>query len=75
LRQLVAKTSEIVPKRGHWQVCYLGFARDGWTEAAQIYTNEILTEAPAGGNWQTVDMKLLDLNRVDADLHNWVRPA
>ncbi|MCP4421631.1 MAG: DUF234 domain-containing protein, partial [Chloroflexi bacterium] len=73
LRQLVAKTGEIMPKQGQWRVCYLGFAREGWTEAAQKYANEILTVEAAEGNWQVVEMRLLDLNQVDADLRDWVR--
>ena len=75
LRQLVAKTSEIVPKRGQWRVCYLGFARDGWTEAAHKYADEILSADTPKGNWQVTEMRLLDLNRIDADLRDWVRRA
>ena len=74
LRRLVAKTSEIVPKHGHWRVCYLGFARNGWTEAAHKYAHEILTTERQRGNWQVIEMKRLDLNQVDVDLHDWVRP-
>ncbi len=73
LRQLVEKTGEIVPKRGQWQVCYLGFSRGGWTEAAQKYADEISATELKEDNWQSVGMRLLNLNRVDADLHDWVR--
>ena len=75
LRQLVEKTGEIVPKRDQWQAFYLGFARDGWTEAAQMYAEEISTTEQKGRNWQVAGMSLLDLNRVDADLHDWTRRA
>ncbi len=73
LRQLVAKTSEIVPKRGKWQVFYLGFARDGWTDAAQTYADDLSATKMQEDNWHAVGMRLLDLNRVDTDLHDWVR--
>jgi AAA+ ATPase superfamily predicted ATPase len=73
LRQLVAKTTEIVPKRGQWRVCYLGFARDGWTEAAQQYANKISATELQEDNWRSAGMRLLDLNRIDTDLRDWVR--
>jgi AAA+ ATPase superfamily predicted ATPase len=74
LRALVDKTAEIVPKQGHWQVTYLGFARAGWTAAAEAFAKDVdsvLTEA--SGNWQVAGMTLLDLNQVDRDLRDWVR--
>ena len=61
LRQLVAKTDEIVPKQGQWQVCYLGFARDDWTQSAQAYADTLEAQ---GNNWRSVGMKLVDLNQV-----------
>lgn len=73
LRQLVAKTGEITPKHGQWRVYYLGFARDGWTEAAQRYADDLLASEMQEGNWRAAGMRLLDLNQVDADLHDWVR--
>ena len=73
LRQLIEKTGEIVPKRGQWRVYYLGFARDGWTQAAQDYAAEITNSVLTKGNWRSAGAKLLDLNRVDADLKEWVR--
>ena len=75
LRQLAAKTGKIAPKQGQWRVYYLGFARDGWTDAARRYAEEISAVTPKEGNWQVAGMTLLDLNRVDTDLHNWARRA
>ncbi len=75
LRQLTAKTDEIAPKRGQWRVYYLGFARNGWTDAAQRYANELAGTAPKEGNWRPAGIKLLDLPRIDADLHRWARRA
>lgn len=73
LHQLVDKTEEIAPKRGQWRVYYLGFARDGWTDAAQQYADELSAGETQAGHWRAAGMKLLDLSRVDADLHDWVR--
>jgi AAA+ ATPase superfamily predicted ATPase len=70
LRQLVDKTDEIVPKQGQWQVYYLGFARDGWTDAAHQYAE---TFKGNGKNWLSAGMTLVNLDRVDLDLHDWVR--
>jgi len=72
LRDLVAKSDEIIPKRGQWRVHYLGFARDGWTEAAHTYANELVIN---GKNWHAVGMTLVDLNQVDSDLRKWANPA
>lgn len=73
LRQLVEKTGEIVPKRGQWRVFYLGFARDGWTEASEEYAVEMSATEMQGDNWHVVGMRLLNLNQIDADLHDWIR--
>jgi AAA+ ATPase superfamily predicted ATPase len=74
LRDLVDKTGQIVPKQGQWRVLYLGFARAGWTDAAQAYAGSTGARAvPASANWQAAGMVLLDLSQVDADLHRWVR--
>ena len=73
LRQLVAKTGEIVPKHGQWRVYYLGFGRAGWTAAARQYAAEVSAENQQTHNWQVVGMQLVDLPQVDADLQQWVR--
>lgn len=74
LRDLIDKTEHIVPKRGQWQVSYLGFARAGWTATAQSYaTDADSLDVPANANWKPTGMKLLDLPQVDEDLTRWVR--
>lgn len=74
LRELVHKTGQIVPKQGQWRVLYLGFAREGWTDAAQTFagTASALT-VPEQANWQPAGMALFNLLQVDADLHRWAR--
>jgi len=72
MRELVAKTAQIVPKRGAWRVYYLGFARRGWTSGAQTFATEVsqgLLEK--GENWEAVGMRLLDLDQVDRDMGDW----
>jgi AAA+ ATPase superfamily predicted ATPase len=76
LRDLVGKTGQMVPKQGKWRVLYLGFAREGWTPAAQAFAGSVEAMAvPASANWQAAGMMLVDLSRVDADLHRWARPG
>ncbi len=71
LSELIAKTPEIVPKHGNWRVHYLGFARGGWTKAAQAFANEFSENGLKGENWETAGMTLLDLAQVDHDLTAW----
>lgn len=73
LTMLVDKTGEIVPSEGQWQVMYLGFARDGWTEASHATAQDIGSSQPDDKNWRTYGMRLLDLPQVDQDLAAWLR--
>jgi uncharacterized protein len=74
LRELVGKSDKLVPKQGRWRLAYLGFAREGWTEAAQLFAGNLSELAlPAHANWRPVGMRLLDLSQVDTDLRQWVR--
>lgn len=72
LKALVQKTSEMVPKSNHWQVFYLGFSRSGWTAGARDYAASIRQQERAKGNWDIAGMRLLDLEEVDNDLHDFV---
>jgi AAA+ ATPase superfamily predicted ATPase len=71
LTQLIAKTAEIVPSQGQWQVYYLGFARAGWTDASHAFAQEVTSAPPTGKNWRACGMRLLDLTQVDQDLTAW----
>jgi AAA+ ATPase superfamily predicted ATPase len=72
MRELVAKTAQFVPKRGAWRVFYLGFARRGWTSGAQTFAAEVSQGSlEKGENWESVGMRLLDLDQVDRDLGDW----
>ena len=68
---LIAKTGEMVPQQGNWTVYYFGFARGGWTEDATALAKALARSKESGTNWQTAGMRLLELDRVDADLSRW----
>ncbi len=72
LAALVDKTAEVVPSQGQWQVTYLGFARDGWTEASHTLSREVASAQPGGKNWRAAGVRLLDLSQIDQDLTAWV---
>ncbi|MEZ4712522.1 MAG: DUF234 domain-containing protein [Caldilineaceae bacterium] len=71
LVELVHKTAEIVPEQGQWRVLYVGFARAGWTDAAQQFAQEQSPTPANGANWRVVGMRLVDLTQVDLDLTQW----
>ncbi|MBL8093251.1 MAG: ATP-binding protein [Anaerolineales bacterium] len=71
LETLVAKTGSFVPSEGKWRVYYVGFARVGWTTAAQGYAARVTKLDLNGPNWRVTGMRLLDLDQVDADLGAW----
>ena len=66
---LVGKTGEVIPPDSHWRVFYLGFARAGWTDAAQSYAKE--TKGQQGSNWIIEGTELLQLEQIDRDLTKW----
>jgi AAA+ ATPase superfamily predicted ATPase len=75
LEDLVRKTDQFVPKREvgrkKWRVFYLGFARNGWTEEASTYAEQLSKTTRSGENWNSAGMRLLDLDAVDQDLASW----
>jgi hypothetical protein len=71
LTKLVGKTEKVVPKDGHWRVYYLGFARCGWRQEAQAFTESLPKTKIKGENWHAVGMMLKDLEQIDNDLHEW----
>ena len=71
LTGLIEKTEKVVPKEGKWRVYYLGFARSGWTQAAQAFSESLPKAKLKGENWHAVGMLLKDLDQVDNDLNDW----
>ena len=71
LSDLIAKTSEIVPKQGEWTVAYLGFARGGWTGPAKDFADEVTKNPKTAANWKSSSVQLIDLDRVDIDMQKW----
>ena len=71
LTTLVARTDEVVPNQGQWQVTYLGFARGGWTDASHEFAQEVARSQAGGKNWRAVSMRLMDLSQIDQDMAGW----
>jgi hypothetical protein len=71
LSSLIDKAARIVSPQGKWQVYFLGFARNGWTNGAHAYRDEVERTPPFGKNWRSAGMRLLDLEQVDRDLESW----
>jgi AAA+ ATPase superfamily predicted ATPase len=69
------KTQKIIPSEGRWRVFYLGFSRSGWTEEAIQYQKDQQKRKYKGENWQSVGMRLVDLNQLDQDLEQWSEPT
>ena len=76
IEELAERTRAVVPKDEEgWTVYYLGFARDGWTEAALKQAEQVVDEARPGSRastqWRVAGVRLLTLAEVDADLEAW----
>jgi AAA+ ATPase superfamily predicted ATPase len=72
LQDLVEKKApKVAPSWGNWQIYFLGFAREGWNENAVEYAQKIWRDLPAGSNWKTEGIRLLSLDDLDTDLHEW----
>jgi hypothetical protein len=65
------KAAQVIPDQGKWRVHFLGFSRSGWTNGALAYQDEANARPAAGGNWQSVGLRLLTLDDVDKDLAEW----
>ena len=71
IQELAKRTSAIVPKGETWSVYYLGFAANGWKDGAAEQADQIIQTTAKGKLWQSVGVRLLDLNEVDEDLSRW----
>ncbi len=71
VRNLVTRTSAVIPDDEEWSVYYLGFAQSGWTPEAEQFADELNRAGVTGENWASEGVQLLDLDRVDRDLINW----
>ena len=65
------KAAKMIPEQGHWRVYFLGFSRSGWTHGAQAYQDEINQRSVSGTNWVSAGMRLVTLEKIDADLSDW----
>ncbi len=75
MHELVKRTTAIIPKgEEDWQVYFVGFAANGWTETAVAEVHTVILDDKVGRarrKWQAVGIRLLDLNEIDADLERW----
>ena len=71
VQELVKRTSTIVPNGEPWSVLYLGFAANGWKDGVVEQIDKTIQTTAEGKSWQSVGVRLLDLDEVDADLSRW----
>ncbi|HKI53485.1 MAG TPA: ATP-binding protein [Anaerolineales bacterium] len=67
------RAAKIIPARGKWRVCFLGFSRSGWTSGALGYQKEINQHPVQGENWVSTGMQLITLDGLDDDLTRWTK--
>ncbi len=74
IEELMQKTAAIVPKNNTiWSVYYIVFSASGWTAEAKKQAEQLLLESQVSRRkrWQTVGLRLVDLEELDADLMSW----
>lgn len=73
VRDLVRKTSTILPDHDGWTVYYTLFSAAGWTAEAEAQSEALIKQATtrARKNWTTAGIRLIDLETVSSDLDLW----
>lgn len=73
VRDLVRKTSTILPDHDGWTVYYTLFSAAGWTAEAEAQSEALIKQAVtrARKNWTTAGIRLIDLETVSSDLDLW----
>ena len=70
--ELLRRTSSVIPDKEPWSVYYVGFSASGWNEEAHANADSMVKEyRPGRAKWQSVGIRLLSLEDVDADLARW----
>ena len=72
--ELMQKTTMMIPKSDqNWSVYYVLFSAHGWTEEARAAAAQPLDKTTSGRRkrWQTLGIRLVDLEELDADLMRW----
>lgn len=67
---LFDKTELVLPQGTNWEICYLIFSRNGWTDPALEYAHEEVTDA-SGERWQSKGVIFRSLEEIDAELQEW----
>jgi len=73
ITNLVRKTTAMLPGSEDWQVSYIIFSANGWTEKAESKAEEIINQAVrrARKKWIPCGIRLVDLPTLDKDLDRW----
>jgi AAA+ ATPase superfamily predicted ATPase len=73
VRDLVRKTSTMLPDHDGWSVYYTLFSATGWTAEAEAQSEALIQKAVnrARKNWCSAGIRLVDLETVSADLDIW----
>jgi len=79
IQELVRRTSSIIPTgEEDWSVYYVGFAAGGWLPDVQAEVEASLHDEKASRarrKWQPSGLRLVDLEKLDADLTRWSTEA
>jgi AAA+ ATPase superfamily predicted ATPase len=71
LKELVKRTTAVLPANEDWSVYHLGFAANGWQPDVAQQATVMATTAAEDKTWHSAGVRLLDLQEVDADLSQW----
>jgi len=74
IQELVRKTRSALPYNDQWSVYYVIFSASGWTAEAEEKAQAVIEEVAASGkrrSWRPVGIRLVNLQKLDADLDRW----
>ena len=71
LVDLVKKAGSLIPKDGEWEIYFMSFSKDGWTEEAWQLAEELAYKNESGKRWRTGGVDLIDLPRLNENFESW----
>ena len=74
IQDVIRLTGNVIPKTEDWQVYFVCFSANGWTQEAVDQAESLLIEEKRSRSrirWQFVGVRLLNLEEVDHDLVSW----
>lgn len=72
IARLAAEAETFLPTKGKWSVYFVGFAGQGWQPGAKAEAEAAIAQI-TDKTWQFAELRLLDLEQVDADLTRWYK--